>query len=164
MKGKVTVIDRGMRRLMDEFAKAGKGAVVKVGIQGEKAAQEHKDKKQVQTRPREGTEATSEWKPMTNVKIGLIHEFGTKDGRIPERSHWRAAFDANQANYKELLRKVVSNFTSVATARGDIRMVGERYKQDVLNMLVAGITAKDKTAYLHKSGQYRDSFSVVMDD
>lgn len=32
---------------------------------------------------------------------GVVHEFGSRDGNIPERSYMRSAFDANKTKYDQ---------------------------------------------------------------
>lgn len=44
--------------------------------------------------------------PFTMASLGAIHEFGSKDGTIPERSFIRAGIDANESELREVARKV----------------------------------------------------------
>jgi hypothetical protein len=142
---KVRVIDRGMNSLLREFQAAGKGSLCSVGVQGVKAGER------------------DEGEGVTNVEVGYAHEYGK--GRIPERSHFRAVFDANESKYRAQLDKVVREFVSVAKARGDIRMAGEDYQRHVLNFMKAGIAGGREgiVRYLYKTSQYWQSITVVMD-
>jgi hypothetical protein len=47
---------------------------------------------------------------LTVAEIAAIHEFGSRDGKIPERSFMRATLTDNRAAYIEILRKLVARF------------------------------------------------------
>jgi hypothetical protein len=85
----VTDRDRGWEKLKRELLKAGEISG-KAGIIGAKAAQERKD----------GHGGT-----ITNAELALVQEFGSQDGRIPERSFVRAGFDKNRAKYEGRVEK-----------------------------------------------------------
>lgn len=142
--------DLGYKKIFMEmgyFARRG-GPAVKVGIQGPEAEMVHENA--------DG---------LTNVKLGLTHEYGSKAMKIPERSHWRAVFDENSRRYLEQITKAVATFKSANELIGEIRMVGEEYKTDVLMFLKAGVPGNPggKVRHLHQTGQYWNSFSAVMD-
>lgn len=60
------------------------------------------------TRASAGRDQTGE---INNAELAAVHEFGTKDGRIPERSFIRSSMTENSASYvdthAENLRKVI---------------------------------------------------------
>ena len=76
VKATVTEIDRGWRKLRQTM-KAASDAHAKVGVLAGKGAEES----------REG---------LTNAELAAVHEFGTKDGRVPERSFIRATVIARR--------------------------------------------------------------------
>lgn len=82
-KGKVTVKDNGWDALMKSLSKMSGGRFVRVGILGTE-------------KPREGD-------PYTNIQIGSVHEFGSTDGKIPERSFLRSTLDDNRNKYYDLI-------------------------------------------------------------
>ncbi len=51
------------------------------------------------------------------VEIAAVHEFGSQDGRIPERSYMRSTFDARRDDYERGLRKALK---SVVAGEADI--------------------------------------------
>ena len=88
----VTNVDKGWDRLraVAQELKNG-GAYAKVGILENAPAPEND---------------TGEALPFTMAALGAIHEFGSRDGRIPERSFIRAGIDANEGELREVARKV----------------------------------------------------------
>lgn len=105
----VKTIDSGWKRIQ-ELAKSIKNgdAYVKAGVLGSKAQEIHDE--QAAAAP-----GGSEWKPLTNVKLALIHEYGTRDGHVPERSFVRSSFRKHRAGYEALLARLVGD--AVLTGR-----------------------------------------------
>lgn len=76
--------------------------------------------------------------------IGMVHEFGSADGTIPERSFIRSTFDINESKYRKLMEGLIKKATKAGkfrvhtlfqlgeTARADIvkRIVGKEIPQD----------------------------------
>jgi hypothetical protein len=59
---------------------------------------------------------------LTNVEIGLVHEFGAPSRNIPERSFIRAPFRAKRADYLKLLKRMLSHTLSGAARKGQTGM------------------------------------------
>lgn len=78
--------DLGWRKAIAAF---GKGATVRCGIQGSDAVREHDDKSKA-----------------TIVEIATVHEFGSSDGRVPQRSYLRSTFDEKQAELTNLMARL----------------------------------------------------------
>lgn len=94
---KIKEKDLGLRQLMD-LAKQLKegGAHVKVGVLDDgKGGEDHGG--------------------LTTAQLAAVHEFGSADGHIPERSFIRSTFDKNKKTYTENLRKLL-----VAVVNGQI--------------------------------------------
>lgn len=94
---KIKEKDLGLRQLMD-LAKQLKegGAYVKVGVLDDgKGGDDHGG--------------------LTTAQLAAIHEFGSADGHIPERSFMRSTFNANKKTYVQNLGKLL-----VAVVRGQI--------------------------------------------
>ena len=53
---------------------------------------------------------TGQAKPLTIAEIGVVNEFGTEDGHIPERSFLRRAFDEQREPLAELAGKLAFHF------------------------------------------------------
>jgi hypothetical protein len=83
--------DLGWEALKRELRKA-KELSGKAGIIGPRAAQERDDGKGGK---------------ITNAELGVIHEFGSADGHVPERSFIRASFDKNRTQREDDLEKGV---------------------------------------------------------
>ncbi len=154
MPGGVRIIDRGWNAFKKKLQRnKGKGLVASVGVQGDKATEMH-----------EGGD-------ITNATIGAIQEYGTEDGRVPERSHWRATFDENESKYTRELEKIPGRLLQgQSTIKGELLLVGEIYKFDVLKKIKSHIAPalaestiemhKGETTPLDNTGQYINSFSV----
>ena len=69
---------------------------------------------------------------LSNADIGTVHEFGSLDGRIPERSFIRSTIDDHAKEYAELVTRATQ---AVAFDGADIRqalgIVGEKVKADI---------------------------------
>lgn len=142
---KVDVIDHGWNAIMFTFKELAKNRMVaKVGVQGAKGDEDHGG--------------------LTNATLGSIHEYGSTDGRIPARPHWRAVYDANIGRYQKELAKIAGKFTNEKDLIGGLTMVAEGYKADVLKYLKTGVEARGKVRHLKRpdGGQYWNSFSVVI--
>lgn len=76
---------------------------------------------------------------LTNVDLGIIHEFGTPNNRPPERSFLRSTADHKRAAWMDLmtraLQKVIDGKISVDTALG---LVGQRASADVKRTITSG--------------------------
>jgi hypothetical protein len=94
---KVRDIDRGFKAMRKRMVKMQKGPHVKVGVQGEDASAE-----------REGD--------VTNAMLAAIHEFGSANGTIPQRSFMRGTVDREKALFDKLLENAVKS----AAVKGDL--------------------------------------------
>lgn len=149
---KVKVKDRGWDRIKRDLAKYHRGVAASVGVQGTEASEDHDG--------------------ITNAELAGIHEFGTKDGTIPERPHIRKAFDDNEDKYsRELKHAAFDFFTSDARFRGDLLLLGEAYKADIINAIKSGLKPDLKNpgpraggVPLWRHGYYVNSFTAVVVD
>ena len=90
-----TDVDKGYMELATTFQ--GKGAAVFVGIL--RSSGVYKPKAE-----RSKSEAN---KSITMAQIGAIHEFGSKDGKIPQRSWLGAAVDSNSKAIQDFIEKLI---------------------------------------------------------
>jgi hypothetical protein len=90
-------IDRGYRALVGRVRKMVRGPSVTIGIQGTEANEKRKLGE-------------------TNVGIMLVHEFGSRDGTIPQRSTLRATADRERALFERKLALAAKR----AAVQGDI--------------------------------------------
>jgi hypothetical protein len=76
---------------------------------------------------------------LTNAQLAAVHEFGSADGKIPERSFIRSTFDANRETYrenlKELLVKVVDGKLTVEKA---FSVLGLKIATDIKKRITTG--------------------------
>jgi hypothetical protein len=155
MPAKVKVIDKGWKKIGQSMQKFAKGKTAAVGIQAGEA-----------DISREGG--------ATNVLIGVVHEFGAKGGQIPERSYMRSTFDANKSTYQTLLNKIGANVFSAKEIEGELLLLGEKYRKDIIDKIRSGIepaladsTIEAKagdTTPLIKTGQLINALTALIAD
>lgn len=69
----------------------------------------------------------------TTAAIGMVHEFGSLDGTIPERSFLRSTFDGNRRKYASLLEKFVkASLKSRKPNTRSLTIVGEIVRGDIV--------------------------------
>lgn len=74
---------------------------------------------------------------ISTAGIGAVHEFGSRDGRIPERSWLRSSFDDNRAGYQRLIDKLVSAiYQGKVKALGALHIVGQKVEADAKKRIV----------------------------
>lgn len=121
-------IDRGMRAMVRRFKLHKGGPNVTVGIQSTDAAQ-------------------SRGFDQTNVTLAAVHEFGSKDGHIPQRSFMRSTIDRERGHIMRLLqsrvRKVALKGEDVVKGLG---IVGEFTKSAMVRTIDQSIGLKPKAA------------------
>lgn len=73
--------------------------------------------------PIESSETDADHDGVTNLLIAAVHEFGTDDGRIPQRSHIRSYFDEER---KKIERFAASKAGQVLDGRITLRQALEQ--------------------------------------
>jgi hypothetical protein len=131
MSGPVTVIDHGWNELRRTLELLRHGdAYVKVGIIGESAAKAD---------PEHQGEKGAAGQPMTNVQLAVIHEFGSPEAGIPERSFMRSTFDSHRAEYIAQLKTFVKGiYAGKVTVRNALSLLGFKAKWDQKNAILKG--------------------------
>lgn len=86
MKNSITDKDYGFKELLEVFDEMEEGVVVEVGVPA--TAEEYED----------GTNL---------ALVASVNEFGSDDGRIPERSYLRSTMDENEGHFSKLFEKVL---------------------------------------------------------
>lgn len=121
---KMSIIERdsGLARFFATTKALKNGAHVKVGVlEGSAKGSEKRDG------------------GLSNAELAAVHEFGTADGRIPERSFLRSTFGANHAKYienlKTLIVKIVEGQMSLEQA---FNILGARIASDIQKRITAG--------------------------
>jgi len=89
----------------------------------------------------------------TLPEIAAVQEFGTKDGRIPERSFMRTTFDKFRLIYNE---QFVEQGFLAALGKKDpekaLLSVGNNYKSDVVNKITGIRNRKNAPSTIAKKG------------
>jgi phage gpG-like protein len=116
-KNRVTVKGVDIQELGRRLGDLRKYRVV-VGVQGTEATETYDEKGEKNARP------------LTLVEVAAVHEFGTEDGRIPERSFLRGTLDRKSKPYGKLLAAAVS---------GALEAVGEDGLGDVAGAFERGL-------------------------
>lgn len=147
--------DRGWNKIRNQLIGLRNGRAVAVGIQGSEAADQYPDG------------------AMTNVRLGAIHEFGTADGRVPERSFIRSTFDA-EGGFKVRMNKLAKAALAGASAIGQLMLIGEQARAAILRKIKSNIPPplkpvtikrkKGETTSLINTGQLWNSISYMIVD
>jgi phage gpG-like protein len=111
----VVVIDRGWGKIIKNATTVAKGKAASVGFQGSEAEM---------IDPEHGG--------MTNVELAAIHEFGTKDGKIPARPMIQQTFSKHSSKIDKAMVKVSKDFFDGKNIDGELRMVGEDFRSDII--------------------------------
>jgi phage gpG-like protein len=111
----VTDTDKGYADLRRTLAKIrAERPYVVVGIRGQAGAQTYQDE-------------AGKGDAISLVEVGAVHEFGSRDGRIPERSYMRSTFDRNRDDYergfKRSIGRVVDGTAEIDTELGRLGLV-----------------------------------------
>lgn len=87
------------------------------------------------------------------AKIAAIHEFGSKDGRIPERSFMRSSIDGNQKQLEDLIKKltakIVDKRMSTVVALG---LIGQFLRDKMVSKINAGVPPPNAPYTIEKKG------------
>ena len=105
-------IDRGFKRLVARFREFKIGPNVTVGVQGSEAS-------------------LSRGVGLTNAGLAAVHEFGSKDGRIPQRSFIRSTADREKAKIERLLTRSVKLAVVGKSMRQQLGEVGATVTADM---------------------------------
>ena len=100
-------------------------------------------------------------RPLSVGSIGTVHEFGSLDGTIPERSFLRSTFDANVRKYtRSLSQQIRRAIERNAPQEAALFRLGEKVRQDVIDRIrnreiKQGIKESTKKAFIATGSQTR---------
>jgi hypothetical protein len=140
--------DRGYRRLVADLRDMHlKGMGVEVGIREEKGAIPYeRDAFEVDG-------ATVSTPGATLVQVAAVHEFGSRDGRIPERSWLRAPFDRHRKQYERVMLAGIGRVVDGAlTLRDLLETVGAVVVGDLQENIAAGIAPANAPYTIARKG------------
>lgn len=76
---------------------------------------------------------------LTNPELGLIHEFGTSDGRIPARPFLRPAINKHAEEYRKAIESVLRRALEKQTPfEKGLALIGQKAAADVKNYITQG--------------------------
>ena len=123
MSKHVTDIDRGFKAMRSRYRRWMRGPNVTVGIQGTEAS-------------------TSRGPGFNQASLAAVHEFGSADGTIPQRSFIRGTVDRE----KSLINKMLTDAGKKSTLDGDLRtrlgVVGSRVVSEMVRTIDQSIDIK----------------------
>jgi len=111
-----------------------KGPYVTVGVQGTEATKPRK--------PKPGEEDVERAFGSTNIELALVHEFGSRDGRVPQRSFIRASVDRERKMLNEMLKDTVVAIAAGSNARIAIGLVGAKARAEMVRTIDNSIGLK----------------------
>ena len=134
MAGKVIQKDRGYKRIWRAIRAAKRNSYVAVGIP--QSEEKYKDS------------------PYTVAEIAAVHEFGSSDGHIPERSYIRSTLDENRGAYLTSLAEtaktaVDKGLPATKTALGRL---GARVSADIKRKITAFDSPPNAPSTIAKKG------------
>ncbi len=113
--------DRGWKKLAAAVKKNAAGAHVVIGLLSDGKKRKEGD-------------------PLTNAQIGAVHEFGSSDGHVPERSFIRATIDANPEKYRTFIKKLaLAVLLGEMTEAEALKRIGGMVEGDVRKRINANI-------------------------
>lgn len=76
---------------------------------------------------------------LSNAELAAVHEFGSSDGRVPERSFIRSTFEANRQKYVETLGELLGQVVlGKRTLEQAFNLVGLMMATDIKKRVAAG--------------------------
>lgn len=127
-------MDKGWRELLQEVRRQHGGTHAKVGVL-------------------DSTNARTDGSGITNAELALIHEFGSPDAGIPERSHFRSTFDANKGKYeRQLTRAVGLVLDRKLSFEGALELVAIQHEADIKAAIARGIPPENAPSTIARKG------------
>lgn len=91
--------------------------------------------------------------PMTMAQLGAIHEFGTADGHIPERSYMRASLHANEKKIEKMITKLATQVLEEDMPKEKaLGLVGEYVKNVFKAFIRKGVPPPNKPSTIAAKG------------
>ena len=90
-------------------------------------------------------------KRFSMLDLATVHEFGSKDGRIPQRSFIRATCDKKQKEYLGLMAKLQNQYLErKLTLKQALAKLGSVVEKDIVTTIVRGIEPSLKPATIKR--------------
>lgn len=117
LSNKVTIKDQGWNKIKKNLMNI--PFDVTIGIQGKEAGQDHQG--------------------VTNAMLGAVHEYGSSNGDIPQRSFLRSTLTKHEKKYEKEISKTLKNTAEGKSLEGELKIVGEIARADVIAMIKSNI-------------------------
>ena len=160
MSKHVDDIDRGWKDIMRGVVSS-RPRAVRVGVQGDEAKEMNE----------EGA---------TMALLAAVHEYGTRDGRVPERAPIRTALNQHEGKYNALIARLARLVYIDRTMTEDhaLGLLGAQVSSDIMAGMEAGLspdiaesTKADKKRRgkdgphkpLIESGQFKDAYNYAVE-
>lgn len=126
-KTELVIVERGLARLLAKLRLHARGPHVRVGVQGQEAEELHPDFGD------------------SNVKLAAVHEFGSKDGRIPQRSFIRATVDRERDKIGGYLQRASGRVARGKNIEQELGVVGAKAVAEIRRTIDQSIGLKPLT-------------------
>jgi len=90
--------------------------------------------------------------PVSVAQIAAIHEFGSKDGKIPERSFMRSAMSSNQKAIENLMKKLIVKMTDGLPSKIALGVVGQFLRDKIVAKINSGIPPVNAQSTIERKG------------
>ncbi len=87
------------------------------------------------------------------IMVGVVHEFGSEDGTIPERSWLRSAMRENKEKHRKFIKRLAKRVSAGSLAVDKaLDLLGTRVVNDVKNQIVAVIDPPNTPETIRRKG------------
>ena len=123
-----------------------RGVQLRVGILGDAAEEDHDG--------------------ITMGDLAAVHEFGTRDKRVPQRSYLRGTFDENRKKYTRLIDKAIIKMLRGKSVEGDLEKLGQVMVDDIRKKVASNIPPPLTERYARRKERefgFRDPALIASD-
>ena len=143
-------VDRGYQKFQRDAERVSREAHVSIGVQATEAAKFRAFQ-------------------LTNVTLAAVHEFGSRDGKIPQRSFLRATVDRERDMVSNMMKRATKRVANGSSLEKELGIIGEKVKAEVIRTIDQSIgiqplkksteTRKGSTRPLIDTGQLKASIT-----
>ncbi len=89
---------------------------------------------------------------MSVASIAAVHEFGSTDGNIPERSFIRATMDENKGYFTEVTKRMLVEIMFGGEIRKALGFIGQTIASEIKKRITKGIPPPNKPSTIRAKG------------
>lgn len=86
-----------------------------------------------------GDDADKDHDGITLGDLAAVHEFGTRDKRVPQRSYLRSTFDENRKKYERLMDKAIVKLLRGKSVEREFEKLGQTMLDDIDKKVASNI-------------------------